>query len=104
MGDQLEIELGDGTFRQIPVMGSVRDETSGTGNLVGNVRGYITLDTLEWLHYPENFNQLYITVNGDKNDKAHIQQISNLVEDKLNKGGRKVYRTEILQRNQHPMG
>ena len=104
LGDLLEIELGDGTFRQIPVVGNVRDETSGTGNLVGNVRGYITLDTLEWLHYPENFNQLYITVNGDKNDKAHIQQVSNLVEDKLNKGGRKVYRTEILQRNQHPMG
>jgi putative ABC transport system permease protein len=104
LGDLLEIELTNGTIRQMPVVGTIQDETSGTGNLVGNVQGYISLKTLEWLHYPESYNQLYITVSGDQNDRTHIQQVATLVEDKLNKSGRNVYRTEILLRQQHPMG
>jgi putative ABC transport system permease protein len=102
-GDTLEIELADGTIRHIRVAGSAQEPTVGYGGILGDLKGFVTYDTLEWLHYPLSLNQLYVTVAESPNDRTHIQYIADRVTDRLEKSGRQVYRTELSRRNKHPL-
>ena len=102
LGDELEIELSDGTIRQIPFVRIIQDQAAGMENLTGNVFGYVTFDTLEWLHQPLSYNQVVATVVGHADDKVQIQNVTDQLTDKLEKSGRRVYRT--VQINQeHPL-
>lgn len=103
VGDVLTLELADGTRRSLPVVGTAQDQTGGVSNMVGNVKGYVTFKTLEWLHAPSSYNTLYITVRENTNDPAHIQAVSKEIQDKLVKGGRTVYREERYRSDEHPM-
>jgi len=102
LGDELEIELSDGTLRQIPFVGIIQDQAAGMENLTGNVFGYVTFDTLEWLHQPLSYNQVVATVAELPEDKAHIQAVADQLTDKIEKSGRSVYRTVQLKR-EHPL-
>ncbi len=102
LGSELEIELSDGTLRQLPFVGTVQDQAAGMGNLTGNVFGYVTFDTLEWLHQPLSYNQLVATVATQPRDKAHIQDVTDQLTDKLEKSGRSVYST-IQIKQEHPL-
>lgn len=103
IGDSLDIELPDGTKRQLPVVGIVQDVTSGIGGLFTNAQGYVTYDTLEWLSLPLSFNRLYVTVADNGDDLEHVRQVASQVRDKVERSGRNVYRTELYQSNKHPM-
>ena len=103
MGSLLEIELTDGTTRTLPVTGIVLDRTIGYGAFLGDAKGYITVDTLKWLHAPENYNQLYVTVSQLRDDKVHLQSVADQITDQVEKSGRMVYRTELAQTNKHPL-
>jgi putative ABC transport system permease protein len=103
VGDMLEIELSDGTLRQVRVAGSAQEPTSGYGGILGDLKGFITFDTLEWLHYPPSLNQLLVTLAERPDDKAHIQAMSTAITDRLEKSGRQVYRTELSKRTEHPL-
>ena len=72
--DRLEIELADTTSRELPVIGLAKDQTLGRNEIMGNVKGYITLDSLDWLHQPEMYNRLFITVEDQPNNDVYIQQ------------------------------
>lgn len=102
LGDMLEIELSDGTLREIPFVGTIQDQAAGMGNLTGNVFGYVTFDTLAWLHQPLSYNQVVATVAGDPNDRANLQAVTDRLTDKIEKSGRSVYRTTQTKR-EHPL-
>jgi len=103
LGDRLEIELSDGTRKQLPVVGIVQDRTSGVDGMVGDARGYITDDTLEWLHQPTTYTRLMITTSSGQDDKAHLQQVADQVIDQLKKSGREAYRTQQFETHKHPL-
>jgi putative ABC transport system permease protein len=103
VGDVIEIELADGTIKHMRVAGSAQEPTIGYDGILGDPKGFITYDTLEWLGYPLSLNQLLITLSENPDDKAHIEQMSNLITDRLERSGREVYRTELSQRNKHPL-
>jgi putative ABC transport system permease protein len=103
VGDVLSLKLEDGTIRQLPVVGMVKDQTA-VGDFNASTMGYITLNSLERLGKGENFNRLYATVGGDNNDKAYIERVAAAVEDKLEKSGRNVYRTQTSISTEHPFG
>ncbi|UCC62006.1 MAG: ABC transporter permease, partial [Anaerolineae bacterium] len=102
-GDLLEIELADGTLKQVRVAGAAQEPTVGYGGILGDLKGFITLDTLEWLGYPVNLNRLLITLSEQPNDKAHIQQMADSISDRLERSGREVYRTKLSPQNKHPL-
>ncbi len=104
LGDSLQIELEDGTFKKLEVVGFSRDMTDPIGNMIGNIKAYIALDSLETLHAGTQMNTLLITVSGDADDRQHIQNVTNQVIDKVEKSGRTVYNTKQHQRNKHPLG
>jgi putative ABC transport system permease protein len=103
VGDTLEIELPDGTIRQLPIVGAVRDQSDVYGSILGDPMGYITFDTLEWLHQPMSLNRLYVTVAESPNDEAHIRQVATEISDRIEKSGRQVYQTHVAPQNEHPL-
>ncbi len=103
VGDTLTIELADGTVRQLPIAGSVLDQNDIYDLILGEARGYVTLDTLPWLHQPMTLNQLYVTVAEEADDEAHIGQVATRVIDRVERSGRPVFQSKTALRDQHPL-
>ena len=102
-GDVLEIELADGTPKQMGIAGSAQEPTVGYGGILGDLKGFVTLDTLEWLGYPIHLNQLLVTLSEQPNDKAHIERMADEITDRLERSGREVYRTHLSPQTKHPL-
>jgi putative ABC transport system permease protein len=102
LGDEALIRLGDGSLLTMPVVGAVGDQ-SAAGDFSAAPRGYVTLDTVEWLGSQGTyFNRLFVQTIDGNNEEA-IEQIAGLVEDKLERTGRTAYRTTTSQTTEHPM-
>ena len=101
-GDMLQVELPDGTLRQMRVVGEAGDQTRGHDPM-GAQRGYITEDTLNWLGQPRNYNRLLVTVDPPGSDMAIIKQVAAAVEDQVEKDGGKVLRTATYTSTEYPM-
>ncbi len=102
-GDILQIELNDGTDRNLLVAGISQDVTSGIGRSTSDTKGYIIPDTLEWLHSSDYYTEMQITIRDLPNDATTIQQVLNRVTDKLKNNNSKVYSSRQELRNKHPM-
>ncbi len=103
VGDTLTIELQDGTRRQLPIVGSALDQNDIYGIILGDKRGYVTFDTLEWLGQPASLDRLYVTLAGRPNDQAHIREVARQVTDRLERSGRTVFQTRTAPQNEHPL-
>ena len=103
VGDMLEIELADGTTRSMRVAGSAQEPTVGYGGILGDLKGFVTFGTLEWLHFPLSLNELYVTLSAGPDDAAHIQEMATLITDRVEKSGRQVLQTELSQKHKHPL-
>ncbi len=103
VGDVLEFELPDGTVRSMPVTGIVLDQSSNAGDFLASPLAYVSFDTLVWLHQPETYNRLYVTVSSDSNDEAYIRQVADAVNDRLERSRCQVYRTHVNKTNEHPL-
>lgn len=104
VGDQVEIELGDGTRRAMSVVGTAIDQSDLYDTVLGGLRGYTTLDTLPWLHSQASMTKLLVTVTGDSDDKAHIRQVAGDVTERLERIGFPVFQTEVAGTHEHPFG
>ena len=102
-GASLEIELEDGTRRTMDIAGASLDQTDIEELILGEYRGFITYDTLSWLHAPQNLNQLYVTVKNYPNDEDYIRTVATSVTDRLEKSDRPALRTTIAPQNEHPL-
>jgi putative ABC transport system permease protein len=106
-GDQvMDVELPGGRIRQMPIVGFINDQTIGAtgggGFFLAPLQGYITANTAEWLGQPDELNLLYVTVEGDGTDLAHIREVSNRVSDAVEGSGAIVYSTVSRASNNHP--
>ncbi|MCD6285086.1 MAG: ABC transporter permease, partial [Anaerolineae bacterium] len=104
VGDMLEIELPDGTRRVLPVVGTAIDQADLQDIVVGGLRGYVTLDTMPWLHGSPTVTKLFVTVLENSDDKAHIRQMAAEVTDRLERSGYLVFQTEVAGTHEHPFG
>jgi len=96
LGDEVQIETPQGVERILRVAGIVRDLNAVPPIYSAPAVGYISMDTLEWLGEPCQFNRLYITVAENGSDKEHIQRVAMQVKDrKLEAAGYTVSSIEI---------
>ncbi len=102
VGDVLEIELPDGSNRNLTVVGLVTDQMTAKTDPGATNNVYMTLKTLNSFGQGDYFNQLYVTVNKGS-DSEFITSVSAAVEDKVKDSGRKVYRTDDHLSTEHPM-
>ncbi len=103
IGDVAQIQLADGSIREMPVVGLVRDQ-SKAGDFAALPTAYVSRDALEWLGRYYDYNRLYVTISGDPGDEAAIEAVAQAVEEKVEKSGRRVYRTSLVETDEHPMG
>jgi len=103
LGDEIQVQLTSGTVRTLPVVGIATEQSAGRADFMALPHGFVTMETLAWLEAPETFNRLMATVSGDSDSEEVLQQVSGLIEDKLEKSGRTVYRTRLGKTNEHPM-
>ncbi|MCS6843431.1 MAG: ABC transporter permease [Caldilineales bacterium] len=87
VGDQVEIDLGQGRLRQATVAGSVHDINLPPARFVGNGFGYVGFDTLADWGYGRQFNELLITVAERADDRDHIRAVAEAVRDKVEDAG-----------------
>jgi putative ABC transport system permease protein len=102
MGDTIVIETPDGKQRQMRIVGLAHDMNKEPASFSGRAYGYVTFDTLEWLGFPRDFDELYIRVAENETDKEHIQAVADQVQDKIEKSGRTVYWIWIPEPGEHP--
>ncbi|NCF68403.1 MAG: FtsX-like permease family protein [Chloroflexi bacterium] len=100
-GDQALMQLPNGTLRTVPVVGEVSDQYAA-GDFTAPPRGYMTLNSAEWIGGQDNYNRLYVQVEGDGNNEAAIADVAERVEDKLERTGRTIYRTNTNKTTEHP--
>ncbi len=94
-GDVLLVELASGKRRDLRMAGLVYDSVHGAAPWTGMAYGYLTFDTLEWMGLPRSYNELHILAAGDRNSVQQIQSVAAAVEDKLERSGHEVNRTDI---------
>jgi len=103
IGDTLLIRTPDDNLRELRLAGFAFDfnqtPTPGTNKLYG----YITLDTLDSLGQPRDYNELSFVVAENRLDENHIRQVADQIADKLEKSGRAVYATLVATPGEHPM-
>jgi putative ABC transport system permease protein len=102
-GELLTIELADGAIRQMRVAGVAMDLGGGFGAIVGTDVAYVSRDTLTWLHEPDNYNRLALTVAEGGDDLAHIRAVADQVVDRLERSGREAYARSEQLRSKHPL-
>jgi len=102
VGDTIVVETPDGKQRQMRIAGLAHDMNKPPAQFVGTPYGYVTFDTLEWLGFSRDFNQLHIIVSENETDKDHIQAVADRVQDKIEKSGRTVYWIWIPEPGEHP--
>src|SRR6266540_2641106 len=102
IGDVVEIELPDGSNRDLIVVGLVTDQSTAKPDPGSTNNVYMTLKTLSSFGQDDYFNQLYVTVSKGS-DSAFINSVSAAVEDKIKNSGREVYRTDDNLSTEHPM-
>jgi putative ABC transport system permease protein len=95
LGDTLLIETPSGKRREMRMAGLVYDIATGSAPWTGMGYGYVTLDTLEWLGLPRSYSELHILVAGDRYDVPHIERVVREVEDRLERSGLEIVRTDI---------
>ena len=102
-GESLEIQLRDETIKQIPVVGIVRDSSTGAIDFLSPPLAYITFDTLKFFAEPDQFNRLFATVEVGQDDDEHIRSVLADLKEKIEKNNYIVGRTFISKTHQHPL-
>ncbi len=100
-GDEALVQLADGTIRAMPVVGTVGDQYAA-GNFAAPPRGYVTLDTAEWLGGYALFNRLFVRIEEGDSAEA-VDAIAAEVEKEVERSGRQVYRTDKRKTTAHPL-
>jgi putative ABC transport system permease protein len=103
MGDTVLVKTPAGKEREMRIAGLAHDLNAQLFVFDGEAYGFITTKTLEWLEQSEDYNELRFVVAGNIYDTAHIQEVANEVQDKIEEGGRIVLFTFIPPPGKSPL-
>lgn len=102
-GDVIEVELADGTRRRLEVAGAVLDPTGGYAAILGDLKGFIHCDSLQWLGRPASLNRLYVTADEGTSDRARVRELATRITDRLERTGRMVHKVQVSPSDEHPL-
>jgi putative ABC transport system permease protein len=103
IGDSIEIELPDGTYHHLKVVGLVTDQTTSKPDPNSTNNAFITMKTLRSFGLDDYFNQLYVTVTGYGSNHELIANVAANIKDKIKTSQREVYRMDEKLSSEHPM-
>jgi putative ABC transport system permease protein len=106
IGSTIQVELPSGKIRELTVTAVTHDQTIGSvgagGFFLAPVQGYITFATLDWLDSAPLMNRLYVTVQDNPTDRAHLQEIADRVTHAVETAGNVVIFSHVRPQNDHP--
>ncbi|MEI2692952.1 MAG: FtsX-like permease family protein [Anaerolineae bacterium] len=103
IGDTVQVDLGDGRLRNVQIAGTVHDINSPPPRFADLLTGYVGFDTLARWGYDRQFNSLALIVAEQQDDKAHIEAVAQQVQDKIEKGGGRVFARSVPDPGQTPV-
>jgi putative ABC transport system permease protein len=103
VGDKVQVRFSTNSpVRDLQIAGLAHESTFYPAPFLNSAYGYITFDTLEWLTGARRPDTLYITVAGNKLDKAHITRVAEQIRNKIEAGGRNVS-IQVPEPGKHPL-
>ena len=96
IGQDLPIELSNDATRTLRVVGTVHDAQQFSPALSGVAVGYVTLETLQELGYPETLTELRLRATEPARDQAHVVVALGQVEEQLKRSGRTIAGQKII--------
>lgn len=96
IGDSLSIRASDDRIYMLEVSAIVHDIYTMPYTLLGEVSGYVSMDTLEWMGEGAYYNRLEIVVAGDELDRDVVLGVGEEIRDRvIEPAGLQAYRLEI---------
>jgi putative ABC transport system permease protein len=96
VGQTVVVELEDGTRKQLTVVGTAHDPQQLSPNVTNAASGYVTPETMEALGLSPTYTELHIRLDEQPRDEAHINNIVDQVEDRLERTGRPVLGRQVI--------
>ncbi len=103
VGQTLEVQLPDGSVRNLQVVGIVQDTAMGAGDFLALPFAYIHWDTLPYLKEPQAYNRLYATVEQNGDDIEYIRDFGARLKNAVEKRGGYVVRSRFARSDKHPL-
>ena len=103
VGDEVIVQLFDGSTKMLTVAGLVQDLTAGATDFLSPPLGYVTMDTMPSLQQPETYNRLHATVSEGQDDIAHIRSVAATLKDRFEKNDVAVGQMIYSKTHEHPM-
>ena len=88
VGEQIDVELANGSTYTLPLVGLVGDQVTGAGDVTAGAKVYMSIETLESLDMPGYFNRLYVRIDGDGTEEAEIEALAEVIEEKIERNHR----------------
>jgi putative ABC transport system permease protein len=103
IGDTLIYETESEEQFPLTVSGIVHDLYSMPFNIRGDLTGYVSMDTLQWMRQGSYYNQIDVIVAGDQYNRAHVIETAGLARDRvIEPAGYAVYQIAIPGINADP--
>jgi putative ABC transport system permease protein len=102
LGDSMQIRLADDTLRELPISGITNDFSAGIELTFTRRVGFVTFDTLDYLHAGRFFDTLIVVVDGDGDDMQHVASVAERVIEEVEDSGRAVFSCELSGSSEHP--
>lgn len=85
VGDTIQIELEDGTRKELQLVGTAHDSHVPNAQITNNAFGYVTPETMESLGDGRFYTEVRFIAAENTGDKAHIEAVRDAIQDKLEK-------------------
>ncbi len=102
IGDTLYIQTSDDDVVEMEIAGTAVNLNGPPAALSGRASGFVSRDTLEWLDESHDYNQLLFIAAENKTDEDHIENVSDLIEDKFENANITVRDVRIPPPGEHP--
>lgn len=103
VGDFVTVETSEGKFRTLQIVGTAHAQSGPPASLIGQPSGFINRDTLEWLNEPLDYNQMRFLVAENKDDREHIEDVGDLIRNKIENANVEVSRVLVPNPGEHPV-
>ncbi|MDT8304412.1 MAG: FtsX-like permease family protein [Anaerolineae bacterium] len=103
VGERLDLEMDNGARKQLRIAGTVHDPQQMTPEIMGDVVGYVTPETMTLLGETGQFTELRIRVADHAEDRRHVEAVVAQVEDQIEASGRPVLGSRIPERFIRPI-
>jgi len=90
IGEELTVETSSGDQQQLRLAGLAHEFNDFSSYISRQARGFVTIDTIEWLGLQPAYNQLYLTVTNDALDTSQRDQVRQAVTEQLDELGYRV--------------